>query len=199
MKPDTANLAALIGSRICHDLISPVGAVGNGLELIQMTNTLDEPEMQLITESVEAARLRILFFRIAYGLAVAGQMVGREEVVSLLDGLFKDRRVKAAWRLTQAMERSETRLAFLALQCVEAALPYGGQITVSHDGTRWCVEGTGERLKVDQALWNNLAAATPHSEVAPSDVQFALLPLLLRDAGRVLNANIDAAKITIRF
>ena len=52
MKPDTANLVALIGSRICHDLISPVGAVGNGLELIQMTNTLDEPEIQLITESV---------------------------------------------------------------------------------------------------------------------------------------------------
>lgn len=199
MKPDTANLAALIGSRICHDLISPVGAVGNGLELIQMTNALEEPEMQLITESVEAARLRILFFRIAYGLAVPGQMVGRDEVTSLLDGLYKDRRVKVTWGLTTAMERGDVRLAFLALQCVEAALPYGGQITVSHDGKEWCVEGTGERLKVDQALWDNLAASAPHSQVAASDVQFALLPLLLRDAGRPLCSSIEAARITIRF
>jgi len=61
-----ANLAALIGSRICHDLISPVGAVGNGLELMQMAGGKLLPEMALIEESVEAARLRILFFRIAY-------------------------------------------------------------------------------------------------------------------------------------
>ena len=199
MKPDTANLAALIGSRICHDLISPVGAVGNGLELIQMTNTLDQPEMQFITESVEAARLRILFFRIAYGLAVAGQMVGRDEVTSLLEGLYRDRCVKVHWKLTTAMERGEVRLAFLALQCVDAALPYGGQITISHDGGEWRIEGTGERLKVDQALWDNLATVAPHSEVAPSDVQFALLPLLLRDTGRALLSSIDAAKVTIRF
>ena len=61
-KPD---LAALVGSRICHDLISPIGAIGNGLELFLM-DTAGGPELALITESISHAKARIRFFRVAY-------------------------------------------------------------------------------------------------------------------------------------
>ena len=64
------DLAALISSRICHDLISPIGAINNGLELLGMSGqSLDTPEMSLINESVQNASARIRFFRIAYGAA----------------------------------------------------------------------------------------------------------------------------------
>ncbi|MEO0403208.1 MAG: histidine phosphotransferase, partial [Pseudomonadota bacterium] len=69
MGQTNVNLAALIGSRICHDLISPIGAINNGLELLGMSDQRDGPEIDLISESVENASARIRFFRIAYGAA----------------------------------------------------------------------------------------------------------------------------------
>ena len=61
------DLSALIGSRICHDLINPLGAIANGVELIALTVAEQTPEMLLFAESVEAANARIEFFRLAYG------------------------------------------------------------------------------------------------------------------------------------
>ena len=63
--------ATLIGSRICHDLISPIGAINNGIELIEMGSTASTPEMTLISESVVNASARIRYFRIAFGAAVS--------------------------------------------------------------------------------------------------------------------------------
>ena len=55
---DKTDLAALLGSRICHDLISPIGAIGNGLELLMMDPGTHGPEMSLISESVGHANAR---------------------------------------------------------------------------------------------------------------------------------------------
>ncbi|HAV09815.1 MAG TPA: histidine phosphotransferase [Rhodobacteraceae bacterium] len=194
-----ANLAALIGSRICHDLISPVGAVGNGLELMQMAGGKLLPEMALIEESVEAARLRILFFRIAYGMATPGQMVGHSEVRALLAGLAKGGRVTFDWQFEGDCPRSEVRLAFLALQCLETAMPYGGTITAQHQSGIWTIKGVGERLRVEPALWGNLSLERPDTKIAPSEVQFALLPVLLADEARRLKAEMGTAEIVLRF
>ena len=65
MQQTNASLATLIGSRICHDLISPIGAINNGLELLELTGGAQGPEMDLISNSVEHAEARIKFFRIA--------------------------------------------------------------------------------------------------------------------------------------
>ena len=74
---DDQDLSALLGSRICHDLISPLGAIANGVELLQMSGAAASPEVALIAESVANANARIRFFRVAYGIASAGQRVGR--------------------------------------------------------------------------------------------------------------------------
>ena len=58
---DKPDLAALIGSRICHDLISPIGAIGNGVELMMMDGTAKTPELALIAESVANANARIRY------------------------------------------------------------------------------------------------------------------------------------------
>ena len=71
MTQDAIELNDLIGSRICHDLISPLGAIGNGVELLTMSGMTEVPEMTLISESVENANARIRFFRIAFGGRIA--------------------------------------------------------------------------------------------------------------------------------
>ena len=88
--PECPDLAALIGSRICHDLISPIGAIGNGLELLSMSGA-GGPEVALISDSVANANARIRFFRIAFGHASPEQGTSRSEILSILQGyLWRD-------------------------------------------------------------------------------------------------------------
>ena len=70
---DEAELASLVAARLCHDLVSPLGAIGNGVELLEMSGDFPgiskSPELALITESVRSARARVRFFRTAFGHA----------------------------------------------------------------------------------------------------------------------------------
>lgn len=199
MRHSTNNLAALIGSRICHDLISPIGAITNGLELMQMSGSALSPEMALITESVENANARIRFFRVAYGLAAPHQIMSRNEIVSILKAVAQGARVSFHWGPLDDMPRPEVRLAFLALQCLEMAMPYGGRITVSHEAGLWSLAAAADKLRQIPQLWDVLEQPDLPYETGPAEVQFALLPPLLEDAGRRLSLRVTEHDILIRF
>ena len=196
------DLAALIGSRICHDLISPIGAINNGLELLTMTDAKAGPEMGLIGESVNNANARIRFFRIAFG-AAGHQLVGDAEVVSILRDLFENSRLDVNWSLNGPQPRTSVRLAFLAILCVENALPFGGQVVVTLDPKGWQILGAADRVNVDTPLWSFLDQATVCRQsvdaLQPAQVQFPLLAEMVRTEGRSLQASVTDASITIRF
>ena len=199
MRHSTNNLAALIGSRICHDLISPIGAITNGLELMQMSGAALTPEVALISESVENANARIRFFRVAYGIASAQQAMGRAEVVSILKAVSQGARVSFHWGPLEDVPRSEVRLAFLALQCFETAMLYGGRITLSREGNLWAISGTADKLRQTPALWASLEGVGSAIDVSPSEVQFALLPVRLEEAGRKISLRMTEQDILMRF
>ncbi|MEP2717169.1 histidine phosphotransferase family protein [Pseudophaeobacter sp.] len=198
MAVDTANLAALIGSRICHDLISPVGAINNGLELLAMSGAMAGPELELISDSVLNANARIRFFRVAFG-AAGDQQMGRAEVVSVLDDIGKAGRMKFQWDHAEGCSRSEVRMAFLAALCMETALPYGGLITMSCEGGKWTVTGEGRKVAVDAPLWCHLDGSDTDMAVTPAQVQFAMLPVAAEEASREVDYGHSAEKITIQF
>ncbi|MFK7835739.1 MAG: histidine phosphotransferase family protein [Sulfitobacter sp.] len=192
------NLAALIGSRICHDLISPIGAINNGLELLSMSGDPSGPEIGLIGESVDSASARIRFFRIAFG-AAGDQMVGPTEVQSILRDLYGEGRLNIAWTVPAPVQRSEVRMAFLAILCAETAMPYGGNIKVSVDDSRCRLEGTADRINVDPPLWSVLSGAPAQADVQPSQVQFMLLPVIAKDAGRRVICQSDDTSVRIEI
>lgn len=198
MADHSAALAALIGSRICHDLISPIGAINNGLELLQMSGASESPEMDLIGESVGNASARIRFFRIAFG-AAGDQMVGQPEIASILRDLYEHARIDVVWEPQDPQPRAAVRLAFLGLLCLETAMPYGGQISVSQDSGSWLLRGQADKLNVDVALWAALAQRTPVRDLQPAQVQFALLPLIAADDGRQVTSHADQTSIDINF
>ncbi|MCE8546327.1 histidine phosphotransferase [Ruegeria pomeroyi] len=198
MAQSGVNLASLIGSRICHDLISPIGAISNGLELLDMSGAVEGPEMELIADSVGNAGARIRFFRIAYG-ASSDQMLGRAELVGLLDDLNRSARAKANWAPTEPVARAEVRMAFLALQCCETALPFGGSVRMDRQGDRWIVTAEAEKLSVDPALWEGLSNPAALKQVTPAQVQFALLPAVAEDAGRRVTVETSDRQLVIRF
>lgn len=193
-----AKLAALIGSRICHDLISPIGAINNGLELLGMTGASEGPELDLISESVVNASARIRFFRIAFG-AAGEQEIGQTEAVSVLKDMMGGGRVAFEYLPQDPQPRKMVRLAFLSILCLESALPYGGQIIVSQSGSKWRIRGSGEKMIVDQTLWSALAEPAQLGSIEPAQVQFALLPTLARDEGLALSTDLSQQSIEIRF
>lgn len=192
----SADLAALIGSRICHDLISPIGAIANGLELLTMSGGPTGPEMDLISDSADNAGARIGFFRIAYG-AAGQQMLARSEVCAILAAVTAGGRLLVDWQPTDPQPRQDVRLAFLAFQCCESALPMGGTVSISTDGG-WAVTARADTLNTPPELWDVLAnRAVP--EVTAASVQFALLPELARQQGRHLRVETGPTEVSIRF
>lgn len=190
--------ATLIGSRICHDLISPIGAINNGLELIEMSSAANTPEMTLISESVANASARIRYFRIAFG-AAGNQTVGRPEIVSILDGIYSGSRLSVAWGPLDGQPRNLVRLSFLAMMCLETAMPYGGRIEVTRQDGIVTLTGHADKYNVDAALWALLDTGTNGAELRPSQVQFGLLPLIAGDEGRALHVDTAGTPITIRL
>ena len=198
MAVDTANLAALIGSRICHDLISPVGAINNGLELLAMSGAMAGPELELISDSVLNANARIRFFRIAFG-AAGDQQMGRAEIISVLDDIGKAGRLKYQWNLAEGCSRSEVRMAFLAALCLETALPYGGLITVSCTDGKWTVVGEGRKISIEAPLWGHVDTSDTSATLTPAQVQFAMLAVAAQEAERQVSFDHSEEKVTVWF
>lgn len=195
----TPDIIGLIGSRICHDIISPLGAIGNGVELMSLSGSVQEAEMALVTDSVSNATAKVRFFRLAFGAATQGATVARSEIVSILDGLSAGGRLRYVWHPTEGAARSDVRAVFLALLCMETALPLGGEVEVNQLGDGWAVSARNPRLSLDPSLWEPLSSGAAPVGVAASTVHFALLPIMLGEEGRRLRVEHGADWALIRF
>jgi len=195
------DLTALLGSRICHDLISPLGAIGNGVELMMMTPGQAGPELTLIAESVTNANARIKFFRIAFGAAALGQSVARSEVRAILDDMTRGGRLKVEWAMPGDVARQDVKLVFLLVQCLEVAMPYGGQIRIAAltEGAGWQIEAEAQRLKVDPSLWSRLTRQDAGADLDPAQVQFALAAAALSERRLTLSPSVAETRLTMRI
>ncbi len=196
MHPD---LAALVGSRICHDLISPIGAISNGVELLALTDGDTGAEMDLINESVQNASARIRYFRIAFGSASEEQTVGRSEILSVLSATARGGRFDYLWQVDGDQPRRLVRCALLMLQALETALPMGGNIQVHKDGETWVMRAEGPRFNVEPALWDNLLSPQVGYKHTAAQVQFALLPSVMAEASRTLQFTPASDHLIARF
>lgn len=196
---DRQDLTELIGSRICHDLISPLGAISNGLELLEMSGQTDTPEMELIAESIASANSKIRFFRIAYGRAPNGSTLASPEITSTLRDYFLNTRLNTIWHPDREVQRHDVKMAFLAIQCLESSLPYGGQIDVFLEGTEWVLRASGEKLKADMDIWTLLEGQAPADNLDASHVQFGMLAMLTQWRKPAISVTISEQSILLRL
>ncbi len=196
---DRTDLVALLGSRICHDLISPIGAIGNGVELLMLEGQQPGPEIALIAESVANANARLRFFRIGFGASGGDQRLGRPEILGLLADLTRGGRIGIDWTAPPDLPRREVKLAFLLIMCLETAMAYGGTITVEHGEKGWQILGRAPRLKVDPDLWEVLSNPAAPQDVTAAQVHFALVPEELARQGRRLVVEIREGEIRLGF
>ena len=199
MPSNASDLTSLIGSRICHDLISPLGAISNGVELLSMNGAPIGPEMSLISESVENANARIRFFRIAFGAASAAQAVGQSEIKSTLHDMSRGGRLVIDWQPQGDQNRRQVKLAFLLLQCFETAMPWGGHVSISAVGEQWAIYGQADKMRIDPDIWQVLSGGSSKDDINAAQVHFALAPVAAHEIGRTLTIEHSDNSARIRF
>lgn len=197
--PDKPDLAALVGSRICHDLISPIGAIGNGVELVLMDGAINGPEMTLITQSVNHANARIRFFRVAFGISSSDQRIGRSEVTSILSDMMHGGRLVVDWNSPADLSRRDVKLLFLLLLCLESAMPYGGRIAIDRGESRWMMHATAPKMKLDAQLWESLLTPGSTADIGAAHVQFLLVPEEITRQHRRLTTELAENDIKLSF
>lgn len=174
MYDTSEKLAALISSRICHDLASPLGAIANGIELLELTGFGDTPEAALLSESVKSATARLEFFRFAYGPAKADAMVAPPLAHRTLAQNYEERKFTAQWRVVEDMPRPLVKVLFLLVQAAETTVPFGGEISVSHDGNVAKVDCKGKEVRFDAPLWAVLTGGSEIDDIPSAQIQFPL-------------------------
>ncbi len=174
-------LTALISARICHDLASPMGAIANGLELLELTGLGDTPEVTLLSDSVNSATARIEFFRIAYGPANPETMISSAIAQKTLAKNFSERKISINWTPVSDCPRPIAKLMFLLLQATETALPYGGEVEISQKGSGWSIFCTARETRVNAGLWDHLTTDETADPLQSSQVQFGLARLQAAD------------------
>lgn len=194
-----ADLPALIGSRICHDLVNPLSAIRNGVELLQLSGMEDSPELALVAEAVEGAARRIRLFRIAFGAAAPGQMVAEREIRDLLAPDPGGRRLAVDWRPAGDRPRELVKAALLVVLGCESAMPWGGAIRIEEEAGRWRVTGEAERMRDLTGLWRLVDGSGNGADPAPAEVHFALIAPALARQGRRAVLNLEAQRVRVDF
>ncbi|WP_157982147.1 histidine phosphotransferase family protein [Oceanicella sp. SM1341] len=169
---DPIALATLVSSRVCHDLISPIGAVGNGLELLQSLIP-PSPELALLAESADTASAKLRFFRVAFG-AAGEEVLDARGLAQGLSGMYAGGRINVEWEAT-ALRRREARLMFLMVLCAESALPLGGTVHVEVDEGAIRLYAEGRRTRFEPGPWAHLCQGEPFAECSSAQVHFLLL------------------------
>lgn len=132
------DLAALVCSRVCHDVISPVGAIVNGLEVLEEDNdpSMREFALDLIRKSAHQASARLQFARLAFGAAgSAGAAIDLGDAEAVAKGMYQDEKITLSWTAPRALlPKNRVKLLLNLLVLATSAIPRGGSITVTVDG-----------------------------------------------------------------
>ena len=193
------DLSALVSARLCHDLISPMGAIGNGIELMQLSQTANSAELDLIAGSLGSALAKLRFYRIAFGAADAQARMSFDEVRGITDAMFQGR-FTVAWTSAAADQPRQTvRLIFLALLCLEKSLPMGGTAQLSLDADAIALAVDGRRTAPPAPLWALATSGAGGAELGPDGVQFALLDRALAETGYRLETDFAETRARIRM
>ena len=157
---EALDLAALLCSRVCHDLISPVGAIVNGLEVLEeeKDESTKEFALDLIKRSAATASAKLQFCRIAFGAAgSAGAQIDLGDAEKIARGFLEDDKTKIDWNLPRALlAKNRVKLLLNMLIIAGQAIPRGGKVTVdpigAGDNLGFKVSAAGTNAKIPPAV-----------------------------------------------
>ncbi|HQS98382.1 MAG: histidine phosphotransferase [Novosphingobium sp. 17-62-19] len=206
MPANSLDLASLLCSRLCHDLLSPVGALSNGLELLADEK---DPEMrkrcmELLEQSAKASADKLKFFRLAFGAAGGfGEAVPVGEARALVDALAgSNGRVSVNWMfgvdsLGKPAVKTLLNLALIGLD----ALVRGGTLDIGaevRDGVaEIVVRAAGQRVAFDQAIGQALEGTLPSAELSSRTAPAAMVQQLAASVNGAVQVHVTAESLVL--
>ncbi len=169
----------LLSSRICHDIISPVSAISNGVELIEdIGGSVVDEAMKLIGDSVGHASRRLRLFRMAYGRAGSEENLPARDVRQVVEQYMAGGKVKLDWpenAIGDGIVASKGALKVIINLIIvgEELLAYGGGISIrsSDDGKKCDIEVTGRNARMSEQIQSALEGNSTVEEITPRSVQ----------------------------
>ena len=185
------DLAALLCSRVCHDVISPVGAIVNGLEVLEedKDESMREFALDLIRKSAHTASARLQFCRLAFGAAgSAGAAIDTGDAEKVARGLIADDRTQLIWDAPRAfMPKNKDKLALNLCLIAAACIPRGGVMHVIIEGEaddiRMSVAVKGPNLKLASHVADLLEGRSESGVVDAHGIQPYFTGLVARSSG----------------
>lgn len=148
MTTSDINFASLLASRLCHDVVGPVGAIQNGLELMAEDEAMTEMALDLVRKSARQASAKLQFARMAYGAAGGAEVLDPAEAGRLTADMFAGERASLDWQWTgDAAPRAVVKIAMLLATFALTGVPRGGTVTVTREGGGVCVDAASDTVR----------------------------------------------------
>jgi len=189
------DLASLLCSRLCHDLLSPVGALNNGIELLadEQDPEMRERCLELLAESAKASADKLKFFRLAFGAGGGfGDEIDTREARAAVEGLYgPDKRIELGWMVEgDRLPKGAVKLLLNLAMIAGDALVRGGRLDVGaerRDGAlEMVIRAEGPRILLDPKLRETIARGHSGGEVEPRSAGAWLAHSLAAEAGGMI-------------
>lgn len=202
---DALDLAALLCSRVCHDLISPVGAVVNGLEVLEEAKDEETKTfaLDLIRKSARNGSAKLQFCRIAFGAAgSAGVQIDLGDAQTTARGFLEDDKTKLAWNLPRVLSpKNRVKLLLNMLLIAGQTIPRGGQLTVdpigSGESMGFKVSAAGANAKVPPAVSALLAGDAGAEALDAHRIQPFYAGMLARACGLKVTMTMEGGAVVV--
>ncbi len=199
--PDALALSALLSSRVCHDLINPVGALSSGLEVLDdpsMEGAMREAAMDLIRSGAQKAIALLSYARLAYGAAGGfGAQISLEDAQKALADLFAITKAELQWELGSGLAAKENVkvlmvLAYAAADCV----PRGGVVSVKGDINNFTVSASGKKLLLNDSLVKALGGDA--ADITPKFTPALIAAQLIESTGGAIKVERTEEEVLFR-
>ena len=204
---NAVDLASLLCSRLCHDLMSPVGALNNGIELLADEQ---DPEMRaqcldLLSDSARATANKLKFFRLAFGAGGGfGEAIDANDAKMALQGIFgAERRIELGWMVVdEKLSKGAMKLLLNLALIAGDALVRGGRLDVGAEttgaGLEIAIRGEGPRVMLDAGLREILTRGAPDgSDIEPRAAGAWLAKALAAEAGGTIRLSEASPEVLI--
>jgi histidine phosphotransferase ChpT len=203
---DALDLAALLCSRVCHDLISPTGAIVNGLEVLEEKESDEETKtfaLELIKKSAKTASARLQFCRLAFGAAgSAGAQIDVGDAQTLARAFMEDDKTKITWNLPRLLlPKNRVKLLLNLLIISGQTIPRGGTLTVDPVGEGetmgFRITASGINARIPQAVPALLEGTSESGSVDAHAIQPFYAGLLARACGLKVELKAEGEAIVV--
>jgi histidine phosphotransferase ChpT len=202
---ESLDLAALLCSRVCHDLISPVAAINNGLEILEEDKDEETRKLalELIKKSARQGSAKLQFCRLAFGAAgSAGAQIDLGEAEKIARGFLEDEKTKITWGLPRLLlAKNRVKLVLNMMLIAGQAIPRGGTMTVSPEGSGetmgFRVTSNGLNARLPQAIPGLLSGGSVGETIDAHAIQPYYTGLLARSCGLNVTMAADGDAIVV--